>query len=248
MITKGNLLAALSGVCLALIAGCADAGGGRISFALHAAGTASNQAQAGVWNITFDEAALAFGPLWLCAADGEQASCETARAEYLDAAIIDLLDPSSHELGEVTGTEGFVGSFGYDYGFVSLLTDTEPLALPAAQALEGSVRLVGRATKGTREVEFTAVLSLSQSEVDIEPGVPVVRRASEDARHVIDQNTTRLDLRFDPAVLVKKVDFELLSEQTNVVISQPATPQNAQAVAALRLALQNEAVPALQWQ
>lgn len=227
--------------------GCADTGGGQVAFDLQAEGATANEFEVGAWTLRLSEARLVFGPLWLCAAQGEQASCETARAEFLDAAVVDLLDPQTQALGTMTGSEGFVGTYWFDYGVVSLLGQDEPLVLPAAAQTGGSVFIAGVAQSADAQVAFEATVTLSQSANGVENGVPVVRRASEEIRHVLDANTRSLLLRFDAAQIVQGIDFDALAGQDVVSITEPPTPETAQAVSALRVALQGAAVPAFDW-
>ncbi|MCB9755322.1 MAG: hypothetical protein H6713_35730 [Myxococcales bacterium] len=167
--------------------------------------------------ITLTAAELAFGPLYLCAGTQAGELCETARLEWLESAVVDALDPTPTEVGELVGVTGVVRSWMYDLGLSSQLTQQGPLVLDAAEALGGSsVRLTGQAELAGVTIPFLAAVPIQQ-EAETEQGVPVVRKsASEDFEHELrEERRSTLLVRFDPRPWVAEIDFaDLLVEET----------------------------------
>lgn len=116
------------------------------------------------FTVRLDSARLAFGPLYLCAGARAGDACETARLEWLDSRIVELVGEGRIEVGELAGLSGDVRSWMADYGFVSKLTETKPVALEAAKELGASLVLRGVATGGTRSLPFEVRLTITASE------------------------------------------------------------------------------------
>lgn len=205
MTTRSTLLvAALLG------AACADTGQGRAAIALFVAGTAASEplVATGDVPVRIDRADLAFGPLYLCAGATAGDLCDTARLEWLDAVVVDTLNPVPAAAGELSGVTGTVRSWMYDLGISSQLTRSEPFVLGAAQQLgDASFVLEGRATVGAVELPFFAAVPIRQTDTT-ELGVPVVRKSTTDAfLHDVTGDEAALVVRFDPAAWVRSVDF-----------------------------------------
>lgn len=123
------------------------------------------------------DARLAFGPLTLCPGQQSGALCDTARLEWLDAGVIDLLDGSTKALGTLHGSTGTVRSYMYDLGYVSLLTEDQPMALPATEELDDASFVAhGRAIvpSGSSPVPFSIKLRANQTDAT-DRGQPLVR-------------------------------------------------------------------------
>jgi hypothetical protein len=205
---------------LALVAcvcwfGCLEASQEPVSFPLYLAGSEIEGAFGGrdEWQIELERAHLAFGPLYLCPGHRAGASCDTARAEYLDSALIDLLDPEPSRAGTMVGVSGAVRSWMYDLGLPSLLTADVPLVLEAARMLDGhSMVMVGRAFRPGLEVPFVAEIAL-QREPDTEQGLPLVRKGGSDVFfHEITGSEDALSMHFDPRPWLAQVDFDAFTE------------------------------------
>ncbi|MCA9692435.1 MAG: hypothetical protein KC636_22745 [Myxococcales bacterium] len=202
----------------ALACACVDTGGGAVAVPLYVAGTAQAGPIDGKDGVTIElaRAELAFGPLYLCAGAQAGELCETARLEWLESAVVDALDDAPREVGALTGVTGWVRSWMFDLGVTSLLTRDEPLALAAADALDGaSVALEGVAHVGDVALPFRAA-ALIQQEEQTERGVPVLRKsASEEFEHEVTVAEAGLLVRFDPAPWVAQIDFaSYLVEET----------------------------------
>lgn len=203
---------ALGGALALALAGCIATGQDSVSIPLRVAGTeppAAIEGQDG-FVVGLDEAALVFGPLYLCAGALAGDNCETARLEWLDAITIDLLDPLGVEAGRLSGFTGPVRSAMYDLGVVSLLTEAEPVALPALAELGGnSVRLRGTAARGAELVTFDIALPIRPG-AESQIGVSVVRvNDAADLRHEVAGDERELIVRFDASRWVREVDFSL---------------------------------------
>lgn len=238
---------------LATIAsGCADAGRDRVTFPLYLAGSdlgAPLEADDGAV-VRVDRAELAFGPLYLCAGHQAGALCDTARAEWLEGAVVDALNPEPRLAGDVSGVSGSVRSWMYDLGISSLLTRTEPLPLPAAERLGGvSLRIEGRAESGGRSLAFRAEIPIQQEE-ETEIGVPVVRKSTTDAfDHDLAPGERGLLIRFDPAPWVADIDFAALLLDCAAATSCRDTElgPDTQGHRTLRNALVAGARPSFEW-
>jgi hypothetical protein len=193
---------------LLLLCGCAETGQERIEVPLRLAGTAlDGPVTSAGGTITVERAELAFGPLYLCAGTTAGELCETARLEWLDTVVVDLLDDSPIDVGELTGVSGSVRSWMYDLGISSQLTQDDPFVLDAAQALDGaSIHVVGVAEVEGVQHAFDMQLPIAQTD-DTELGVPVVRKSNSETfvRDVVAGD--QLTIRFDVAAWLARIDF-----------------------------------------
>lgn len=237
----GVLVLALCGL------GCADTQQDRVVVPFQVAGSdvpARFETSRGV-SVALDRADLAFGPFYLCASTEAGDACETARAEWLDSAVVDTLDPTAFEVGELSAVNGPYRSFMYDLGIASLLTTKEALVLDAAEQLgDVSVVLEGRVDLDSGETPFSIALPIART-ADNEIGVPVVRvRAEPSARHVITPADAALQVRFDPRAWIANVDFaSVCADRAACTDLAP----NSQAGRAVRNALTAGTPPALEW-
>ncbi len=235
--------------------GCgAETGQEPVSIPLHVAGS-------GGTSIVLDNdvelqvlrADLAFGPLYLCSGPEAGDFCETARAEWLDSVVIDLLDSSPARVGRIRGSTGTVRSWMYDLGISSLLTETSPTALDAAQALGNASLLVeALAERDGAELSLTLRVVVDQAP-EGEWGVPVVRRSrSDEFDHEIRADEQGLLVRFDAAPWFRGLDLAPYFEELDcgddapcrgeLVIDAPGPLYNH-----LRLALEAGARPVFDW-
>lgn len=237
---------ALAVVGLALLFGCADTGRDEVRVPLYLSGTDVSQPflATGDVEVTLTRADLAFGPLYLCAGFQAGALCETARLEWLDAAVVNALDAEPRLAGELTGASGLVHSYMYDLGLTSLLTRESPLVMPAADELGGvSLRIEGTADVTGSPLAFTASVPIRQ-ELETELGVPVVRKSeSERFERDVRPGEPGLLVRFDPKPWVRSVDFREVANMGERVELVPDT----QAFRAIRNALLVEERPSFEW-
>lgn len=227
--------------------GCADTQQDRVVVPLQVMGTgvpARFETSRGV-SVALDRADLAFGPFYLCASTEAGESCETARAEWLESAVIDTLDPTPRDVGELSAVNGPYRSFMYDLGIASLLTQNDAVVLDAAEQLgDVSVVLEGRVDLGSGDVPFSIALPIARTK-DNERGVPVVRvRASTSTRHAITSADTALSVRFDPRPWITGIDFANVCSDADACIDLAPESQAARAV---RNALTAGAPPELTW-
>ncbi len=195
------------------LAACLDVGLDEVTIPVSLAGTAPGGPidVRGGFRVELRRADLAFGPLRLCAGERANGLCDTARAEWLDSAVVDALSDEAALAGELHGSAGVVRSAMYDLGIVSLLAQRDPLVLSAAEALgQSSLALEGTATRADSSFNFSAQLRIEQAE-DVERGTPVVRLASSpDQVHDLGAPGSALTLRFDASSWLADVDFEAL--------------------------------------
>lgn len=195
------------------LAGCLDTGQARVQVPLSVAGTESvgDVVTKGDLALTVERADLAFGPLVLCPGNTAGELCETARLEWLDAVVVDTLDPAPREVGLLEGVTGEVRSWMYDLGISSQLTQESPVPLPAAKDLgDASFVLEARTVVAGQEVPVRAVVAVQQTE-DTELGVPVVRKsASEVFEQDVQEGVAGLWVTFDPSPWIARLDLRPL--------------------------------------
>jgi hypothetical protein len=194
----------------AALGGCADTGRDEVTFPFYVAGSDVSEPIVAIGDIpvSLERADLAFGPFYLCAGNQAGHLCETARVEWIESIVVRGTAPEARRAGMLAGVSGTVNSWMYDLGFTSLLTQDEPLVMPAAEELGGvSLRIAGSATVDGIVVPFDAAIVVSQTS-DTEQGVPVVRKnASEAFTHDVTESEQGLLVRFDPAAWIRGADF-----------------------------------------
>ena len=232
------------------VAGCVDTGATEVNAELRVVGATDLVVNArNGWQVMLDEALVVFGPLWLCAGTTAGELCETARAEWLDATVVDALDDAEQRVGQLVGSEGEVRSWMYDYGLVSRLTEVDPWITPAAKTLNGnSVRLAGCATLEAKQLCFNLELPIAQGAA-AEQGVPVVRVSGSKRVLATFGKVQQLTAGFNAAEWISTIDFDSLYFENGCdvgceVISITAENQAARAV---RSALEGTARPTLDW-
>jgi hypothetical protein len=207
------------------VASCADVGQDAASIPLRVGGSSvgSPISAASGWTIELTRADLAFGPLYLCAGYQAGSLCDTARAEWIETAVVNALDANAHDVGVLTGVTGNVRSWMYDLGITSLLTKQTPEPLAAADMLDGnSVRLEGVARKAPHAIPFLLAIPIQQDEAT-EIGASVVRKSGGDRfDHEITGDEAAFTVRFDPSSWMKDVDFEALVEDSTCAAGGPA--------------------------
>lgn len=220
--TRLAALAALAASAFAAssLVACIDTGASPISIPLSLAGTESDVilARRDV-PVTLERADLAFGPLTLCAGFQAGDNCDSALAEWNDAVVVDALNSEATQVGDLAGVGGSARSYMYDLGFVSLLTTSTPLALPASDALGGaSYVLEGFAEVDGITIPFSARAVLSQSST-VERGVPIIRSGPGEAfSRELDETSGPLTVRFDPAAWVSDIDFGALVQTRSCTV------------------------------
>jgi hypothetical protein len=201
---------AITALLTAALAGCADTGRDEVAFPFYVAGSDVSESivATGDVSVSLERADLAFGPLYLCAGNQAGHLCDTARVEWIESVVVPGTNPEARPAGMLAGVSGSVKSWMYDLGFTSLLTQDEPLLMPAARELgDVSLRVEGSATVDGVVVPFEATVVVSQTS-DTEQGVPVVRKnASETFAHDVTADEPGLLIRFDPAAWIRGVDF-----------------------------------------
>lgn len=199
-----------------ILSSCAETGQAPASVPLWVAGQdlADVVPAGGGTTVAVERAELAFGPLYLCAGTSAGDLCETARLEWLDSTVVDLMAAEPAEAGRLDGSTGAVRSWMYDLGISSQLTRTVPFVLSAARELDGaSFVLQGVADVEGLAVPFEVAVVVQQTD-DTELGVPVVRKSSSEVffRDVVESEHG-LVVRFDLAAWLRSVDFSSLVQR-----------------------------------
>lgn len=207
-----------------LVCSCAETGQDRVAIPLFVTGTEMSEPilTAGDVPVTLERADLAFGPLYLCAGSQAGHLCDTARLEWLESVVVDVIDPTPQRAGDLVGVTGSVRSWMYDLGISSQLTRGEPFVLEAAHELGGvSLVLSGRADVNGIELPFSAAVPIQQEE-QTEIGVPVVRRSASDIfAHDVKIDEPGLGIRFDPEPWVRGIDFRAYIEDASCTAGGP---------------------------
>lgn len=231
-----------------LLVGCAQTGQDMIEVPLQLAGTAVEGPIASAGGaITLETAELAFGPLHLCAGSTAGELCDTARLEWLDSAVVNLLDDAPQNVGALNGTSGAVRSWMYDLGISSQYTDDNPFVLDAAQALDAtSIALTGTIEIDGSAVPFSLQLPVAQTG-DTELGVPVVRKSTSETFERAVTQGDQLQIRFDIAAWLTNTDFRQACMPTGCADGFDFDA-NSQPMRALRNALLSGARPQFTWE
>lgn len=201
---------------------CIDVAQAPVDVPLMLAGQAQSQMNLPSGQIELSSAQVAFGPLYLCAGASAGDLCQVARAEWLDTAVVDILDPTPVRVGNLRGNSGTVLSWMYDLGISSHLIQSNPFVLPAAQRLGGASLLVkGRARVQGTDIPFSAAVAVTQTQ-DTELGVPVVRKSgSERFFRNLGESQDVLLVRFDPAALFVSMDLNHLIQRETCSQNSP---------------------------
>ncbi len=160
---------------------------------------------AGEWQVTLEQADVAFGPLYLCASErAEPDLCPESLAEMLEVGVIDALDPTPVLLGEGQAFTGRAQSAMWDYGRSWLFTQS--VVRPDPRAPGGhSLVLRGTATKGPTSFRFAADVDVDASEAGLYgvQSAPVARDFTGPYES--------LSVRFDPGAWVSSIDFDAVA-------------------------------------
>lgn len=158
--------------------------------------------------LELERAALAFGPLYLCASRSAGERCETARLEWLESAIVDLLEPAPQVVGVLRGVSGPVRSYMFDLGRAATLTSPRPVELPAARELGGaSLLLRGNVEGPSGWVPFQVDMPL-ESVTGASSGLPLIQSAAGTTfSHEVTGKEKRLEIEFDVYTWLRAVDF-----------------------------------------
>lgn len=193
---RGGLLLLVGALSGCFANGCSSSAQQPITFDLQLRGTKAETVDLeGGATIDLSAAELAFGPLYLCAGTQSGELCESARAEWLGSAVLDVLDEEPQIVGAVEGLSGSVRSWMYDHAFTSTRSAPKPIELSAATQLgSNSVRLAGSVNRGAQAIPFRTEFPISLSE-EVEPGFPVVR-SSTPLDLDLSAETQSLELRF----------------------------------------------------
>lgn len=234
-------------IALALwVVACADTEQAQLDVPLHVAGTdvVAFETTRGV-SVTLDRVDLAFGPLYLCSSVEAGEACDVARAEWLDAVVVDVLDATATEVGSLRSTTGSYRSFMFDLGISSLLTHDDALVSEAAQTLDAnSIVIEGRVQLEGDETPFALALPIARTD-DNELGVPVVRvRAEPASQHHIAEGDRDVTVRFDARPWLRGVDFAAVCADRADCAELSSESQAARAV---RNALTAGEPPTLRW-
>jgi hypothetical protein len=189
------------------------------------------------WTVSVSRAEIAFGPVYLCAAQSGSATlCETAVGELLRVQRIDAL-AGEQALGVVRGLEGPIRSAGYDLGITWF--DTQTSATPAATAPDGhSIVVEGVATRGSDVVPFRLLVD-AVPQFQGQRAVPTTKASGN-----VTSGDARLDVTFDVTRWLASVDFD-------EALARPERPAlldgTSTAHATVLLAIKALSPPQLSW-
>lgn len=182
---------------------CSGTGQPEISYAAYATPIAPGPAvEAGDFTVSLDEATLAFGPVYFCAAaSGSATLCETAVAEITGTFAIDLRSAEPQPLGLVNGFTGEIRSASFDFGIHWFLTESQPVASPVAPG-KHSARFRGHAESASARIAFVA-------EIDVLPQFQGQRAVpSVEAIAAVGERRPELRIEFDAASWIAAIDWQ----------------------------------------
>jgi hypothetical protein len=210
-------------------AGCYSAGQQSLELELEVAGTAPRTvALDGGLQLLLSRADLVFGPLTLCPGQEAGALCSVARMEWRQAALVDVLDPSRHRVARLEGQTGWVHSYMYDLGVVSLLGEPgSTWVSPEVDRQGASLVLEGKAVRGATELPFRAALWLA-TQKDNEQGVPLVRKSSsEPFGHELTASDRALVVTFDSSSWLTGLEASDFEQDEACSAARPVTCRGA---------------------
>lgn len=234
---KRNVHGLTLSACFACVA-CVDTGTQNVELDLYLAGSSETSFESDDgWQVTLEEARLAFGPLTLCPGANAGPFCHTAVAEWLDSTVVNALEEQPQLAGSLIGSDGVVRGFMYDLGLANLITSAIPIPLDAANELEGnSLVISGSAVKGEVSLDLDFGITILDETSD---GIPVFLSASFQSLNQDLGEVSSLTLRFEPTDWLRTVSFDTLAE-TVCAEECPETVNvvtGTQAYSALRIAV-----------
>ncbi len=193
-------------ICAAFaVLSCGDSGSARLEIPATAHGTQARDVEIDGAILRLTRAEVAFGPLYLCAAESAKSElCGTALAELLSTRLVDGLATKAQPLGTMEATSGSVRSGFFDYGITWRLTQQAPRPNPGARhsaRFEGTIDLLN----GDRYT-FHAEMDIKP----LSPGDAAVNGLK--TRHELGRQTQTLSIMFDPSAWLTKVKLEKLLE------------------------------------
>lgn len=200
-----------------LLVGCGvETGQDQLTVPLFVAGTSSDPVQGpGDIELTPNRASLAFGPLYLCAGSQAGDFCETARLEWLDSTVIDVLDDRAVRAGSLQGVGGSVASWMYDLGITSTLTRSRPFELAAVRDLDGaSIVLEGTARRDEHTLPFSVRVRVDPGAAGQRGAVLVQQSGSSSFRHNVTVDEPGLLVRFDATAWLRALDLQRYFDST----------------------------------
>ncbi len=204
--TQGGGSRVALAILFAATAGCSNTGQPEVSYPAFAVPAAPAPITAGEFTITLEEAVVAFGPAYFCAAaSGSATLCDTALAELTEITAIDLLNPAPQPLGMVNGFTGEIRSASYDFGIYWLLSDGERTRAEAAPGGH-SARIRGHAVSSEGAIEFIANVDVL-AQFQGQRAVPTAPTSA-----IIGEEGARLEVHMDAGAWVQEVDWKAVAD------------------------------------
>lgn len=194
----------------------------------------------GEWTVTLTLARIAFGPAYFCATAAASSDlCPVALSEFIDAAVVDGLEPASQRLGDGQGQTGTIRSTSYDFGIDWFTTQRQPT--PALAAPEGhSALFEGLASKGGQSIRFRAA-------IDAVPAFQDTRVVQGQPLNVELRDGLELTVGLHPGDWWKGVDFDLLAAGISPPGDAAVIAPGSQAHEALLFGMITGRPPTLDW-
>ncbi len=237
--TRGRSILALIAL---VVAGCGDTGGGFVQLPLMGGGVrdADRFVTSSGWDVTMEDARIAFGPAYFCATtSADLDNCPAAIAELRGAVTIDAMHETTEALGTIEGRAGTLRSGLWDYGRPFFLPDTAPTAIAGAVDGAHSAVLVGSASRGGVTFRFVAVLDVSAPV----SGITAVHGVR--TRHTLADDADGLTVRFDVPAIIERLDLDALA--ATAVDGEARIEEGSAAYTALVQALTLNELPTLEW-
>ncbi|MDA3863623.1 MAG: hypothetical protein PF689_07100 [Deltaproteobacteria bacterium] len=185
----------------------ADTGEKLIEYPLYVQGNsqAASFTSGDGWQIQLESAKMVFGNLLLCShlptfTKDSLTDCGEVMGEFAGAAEVDVLSDEEVNLGMVMGITGQIHSAGYNFGFIWMSSQGEPVFLNPVNK-ERSIYLKGNASRDASSFEF-------EFEIDVVPakqGITGVGGISLKAD--VSSQTRSLKLVTDPSDWLAGIEF-----------------------------------------
>jgi hypothetical protein len=232
-IHRGLLLIA---TCVAASA-CGDTGQDVVSVPFTGRGAAAEPFDADGWTVTLDDARIAIGPIYFCAAASSSTDlCPSAVAELTASVVVDALDPGAQPLGELSALTVDLRSAAWDFALTWPSTAAQPVLLdPSADG--HSAHFEGSAVKAEQTLRFVA-------DIDIVPLLRGARAVQGVSTRATISEHTRCELRVDAAAWWAQVQFDdLVALDGDPVRVEP----ESRAYEALIVAMTSSMPPTFVW-
>ncbi|MGM0596638.1 MAG: hypothetical protein ACQES9_06320 [Myxococcota bacterium] len=157
------------------------------------------------WQIQLEAARMVFGNLILCShlptfSKDSLTDCGEVMGEFAGAAEFDALSDEELNLGMVTGITGQIHSVGYNFGFIWMSSQSDPVFINPEKE-KRSIYLKGNATRDASSFDFEFAIDV----IPAKQGITSVGGVELEAN--VSSRTHSLQLVTDPRAWLAGIEF-----------------------------------------